>query len=297
MSNHARQMSKCPCMYFSSMSSLQEGHMTMSLETTNDISRASSASTAIRSSGSSSSKVITSISGWGTRDCDETGVNSSRLERQFPVVPDPGLDPDETEGYLLSSVDDVAVPPNFWPIPLNTLIERGEIFFGDFLFGDTPVFLKKSSRVFLGGVTCFLADFPPPAAVVFFVFFCPYPSGSLTFSKFPGIMKTFYLSESFKTTPTRVLMLFPPPIIRSRCSVRGSLHVSEERTFVFARSSASPPVLFVKTHFVVKTVVNRDASTACLVDSVHMVLEVRAVSIAITIPFFDEQECVNHFML
>ena len=63
-----------------------------------------------------------------------------------------------------------------------------------------------------------------------------------------------------------------------------------------AYSIATPPVHFVESHFIMKVMIHADICARLVVDAIHMLVEVRSMSIMIGIVVSDEEKRVNHLM-
>lgn len=91
-------------------------------------------------------------------------------------------------------------------------------------------------------------------------------------------------------------MVLPPGVLSRWSPVHGSLHEPKIGLTVLAGPVALPPVLPVHIDLVVETVVDRDLRPAGIVDPVHVLAELRAVTVSVSVVLCHEQERVDHFM-
>ncbi len=75
----------------------------------------------------------------------------------------------------------------------------------------------------------------------------------------------------------------PPLVVGPRGAIHRPLHHAEEGRTLTTRPRTLPPVDFVGVDFIVEIVVNGDFRSGLAVDSVHVLVEVGAVSVVIVV--------------
>jgi hypothetical protein len=88
----------------------------------------------------------------------------------------------------------------------------------------------------------------------------------------------------------------PPQIVWTWSPILCSLHNPIEGVSFLAGSITFPPVLLVKGHLVVETVVHGDIRPSLFVNSVHVLVEDGTVALAVVLTVGNEEIGVNHFV-
>jgi hypothetical protein len=85
-------------------------------------------------------------------------------------------------------------------------------------------------------------------------------------------------------TSARTLMIFPPSIVNSRCSIHGTFDKTKKWFPVLTRTVTFPPVLPVAVHLVMEIVIDGNFGSRLIINAVHVLVKGWPVSVMVVVP-------------